>query len=86
MFCCVGDSVFDWLFCLAIASHHNVAVTTGLVVVCPLGVALCGVELGSLNFRGKGLKVCVDDVGGWQLLVVVLVGDLYSYLLLAFPL
>ena len=81
MFCCIWTPVFDWHFCLAITPHHNVAVTEGLMVLCPLGVALCGVELGSLNFSGKSLKVSVDYVWCWQLLVVVLEGELVLTLL-----
>ena len=72
MFCCIGATVFHWWLCLGITTHHDVAVTAGLMVLCPLSVALCAVKLQSLNFCGKSLKVSVDDVRGWQLLVMVL--------------
>ena len=66
--------IFDWRLCLAITPHHDVAVTTSLVVLCPLSIALHCVELRSLDVGGESLKVGVDDVRGWQLLVVVLKG------------
>ena len=47
----------------------------------PLGVALRGVELGSLNFSGKSLKVSIDYVWCWQQLVMVLEGELVLALL-----
>ena len=47
------------------------------MMLCPLSVALCGVELRPLNLGGESLKVCIDDVGGRQLLVVVLEGMLF---------
>ena len=76
MLCCIGAAVFDWGLCLAITSHHDVAITTSPMVLCPLSVALCGVELRPLNLGGESLKVCIDGVGGRQLLVVVLKGEL----------
>ena len=82
MLCCVGTSIFDWRLCLAITSHHDVAITTSLVVLCPLSIALRGVEL---RFLDGESKVGVDDVRGWQLLVVVLKGLRVFYLLLASP-
>ena len=45
-------------------------------MLCPLSVALCGVELRPLNLGGESLKVCIDDVGGRQLLLVVLEDEL----------
>ena len=56
--------------------HHDVALTTSLMVLCPLSVALCGVELRPLNLGSESLRVCIDVVGGRQLLVVVLEGEL----------
>ena len=75
MVCCIGAAVFDWWLCLAITPHHDVAITTSLMVLRPLSVALCGVELRSLNLSGERHKVCIDDVGGRQLLAVVLEGE-----------
>ena len=46
------------------------------MVLCPLSVVLCGVELRPLSLGDESLKVCIDDVGGRQLLVVVLEGEL----------
>ena len=40
-----------------------VAITTSLIVLCPLSVALCGVRLRLLNLGGESLKVCIYDVG-----------------------
>ena len=60
----------------AITLNNDVAVTTGLVVLRPLSVALRGVGLRPLDLGGESLKVGVDDVGGRQLLVVVLEGQL----------
>ena len=74
--CCVGTSIFDWRLCLAIIPHHDVAITTSLVVLCPLSIALRGVRLMSLDFGGESLKVGVDDIRGWQLLVGVLKSQL----------
>ena len=71
VFCCVGPPVFDRRLCLSVASHLDIAVAACLVVLCPLGVALCG----------KSLKVSVDNVWCWQLLVVVLEGELVLALL-----
>ena len=45
------------------------------MVLCQLSLALCGVELRSLNLGGESLKVCIDDVGGRQLLLVLLEGE-----------
>ena len=56
-------AVFDWWLYLAITPHHDVAITTSLMVLWPLSVALCGVELRPLNLGGESLKVCIDDVG-----------------------
>ena len=81
MFCCIGATVFHWWLCLAITTHHDVAVTAGLLVLCPLNVALCGVKLRSLNICGESLKVSLDDVRVWQLLVMVLEGELVLALL-----
>src|SRR6056300_346379 len=76
MFCCIRSSVFDWLFCLAITSHHNVAVTASLMVLRFLSVALRRVEVRSFNFCGESFEVGIYDVGCRQLLVVVLEGEL----------
>ena len=54
------------------------------MVLCPLSVALCGVELRPLNLGGESLKVCIDDdppattlqFMSRHLLVVVLKGEL----------
>ena len=46
------------------------------MVLCPLSVALCGVELRPLNLGGESLKICIDDDRSRQLLVVVLKGEL----------
>ena len=81
VFCCVWPPVFDRRLCLSVAPHLDIAVAACLVVLCPLGVALCGVELGSLNFSGKSLKVSVDNVWCWQLLVMVLESELVLALL-----
>ena len=40
----------------------------------------CGVQLGPLYFGGESLKVSIDDVRGWELLVVVLEGELVCIL------
>ena len=69
-------AVFDWWLCLAITPHHDVAMTTSLMVLCPLSFALCRVELRPLNLSGESLRVFIDDVGGRQLLVVVLEHEL----------
>ena len=68
-------AVFDWWLCLNITPHHDVVITTGLMVLCPLSVALCGVELRPLNLGGESLKIDIDDVRGRQLLVVTLKGE-----------
>ena len=46
------------------------------MVLCPLSVALCGVEHRPLKLGGESLKVCIDDERSRQLLVVVLKGEL----------
>ena len=46
------------------------------MVLSPLSVALCGIELRPLNLGGESLKVCIDDKRSRQLLVVVLEGEL----------
>ena len=46
------------------------------MVLCPLSVAVCGVELRPLNLGGESLKVCIDDERSRQLLVVVLEREL----------
>ena len=74
MLCCIGSSILEWRASLAVTLNDDVAITTSLMVLCPLSVALCGVELRSLDFGGESLKVGVDDVKGWQLLLVVLKG------------
>ena len=76
VFCCVGPPVFDRRLCLPVAPHLDIAVTACLVVLCPLGVTFLGVELGSLDFRGEGFKVGVDNVRRRQLFVVVLESEL----------
>ena len=45
------------------------------MVVCPLSVSLCGVELRPLNLGGEGLKIRINDERDRQLLVVVLKED-----------
>ena len=42
------------------------------MVLCPLSVALCGVE----HLGGESFKVCIDYARGRQLLVAVLKGEL----------
>ena len=74
MLCCIGSSILDWRASLAVTPNDDVAITSSLMVLCPLNVALCGVELRSLDFGGESHKIGVDDVRGWQLLVVVLKG------------
>ena len=76
MLCCIGAAVFDWWLCLTITPHHDVAITTSLMVLCPLSVALFGVELRPYNLGGESLKVGIDDERSRQLLVVVLKGEL----------
>ena len=46
------------------------------MVLRSLGIALCGIELRPLNLGGESLKVRINDVGGRQLFVVVLKGEL----------
>ena len=41
--------------------HHDVAIAASLIVLRSLGISLCGVELGSLNLGGEGLKVRIND-------------------------
>ena len=56
------------------------------MVLCPLSIALRGVELRSLDFGGESLKVGADDVRGWQLLHCGgFKRSACFYLLLAFP-
>ena len=76
MFCCIRAAVFDWQLCLDITPHRDVAVTASLMLLCSSGVTFCGVELRSLNLGGESLKVCIDDVWGRQLFVVILEGEL----------
>ena len=76
LFCCVGPPVFDRRLCLPVAPHLDIAVTACEVVLCPPGVTFLGVELGSLDFRGEGFEVGVDNVWRRQLLVVVLESEL----------
>ena len=76
VFCCAAPPVFDRRFCLPVAPHLDIAVAACLVVLCPLGVAICRVELGSLDFRGEGFKVSVNNVWRRQLLVMVLESEL----------
>ena len=54
-------------------------------MLCPLSIALRGVELRSLDFGGESLKVGVDDVRGWQLLVCGFERSACFYLLPASP-
>ena len=68
-------AIFDWWLRLAVTSHHGVAIAAGLMVLRFLGTALCGVELGSLNHGGEGLKIRINDERDRQLLVVVLKED-----------
>lgn len=51
------------------------------MLLCLSGVAFCAVDIWSLNLGGKSLKVRIDDVRGWQLLVVVLECELVLILL-----
>ena len=44
-------------------------------MLCPLSVALCGVELRPLNLGREGLKIRINDERDRQLLVVVLKED-----------
>ena len=74
--CSTGASVFHRGLCLPIAPHHNVAVAACFMVLCFLGITFCGVLLGPLYFGGESLEVSIDDVRGWELLVVVLEGKL----------
>ena len=76
VFCCAALLVFGRRLCLPIAPHHYVAVTACLVVLCPLGVAFCRVELRTFDFRSEGFEVGVDNVRRGQLFVVVLKGEL----------
>ena len=76
VFCCVGPPVFGRRLCLPVAPHHHVAVTACLVVLCPLGVAFCRVELRPFDFRGESFEVGVDNVRRRQLFVMVLEGEL----------
>ena len=46
-----------------------------------LSVAHCGVKLRSCKFSGECLEVCVDDVRGWELPVIVLEGEVVLALL-----
>ncbi|GFR59453.1 hypothetical protein ElyMa_001794500 [Elysia marginata] len=64
VFCCVWPPVFGRRLCLSVALHLDIAVTAGLVVLCLLKVALCGVKLRSFDFRGEGFEVGVDDIRG----------------------
>ena len=70
--CSTGASVFHRGLCLPITPHHNVAIAACFMVLCFLGITFCGVQLGPLYFGGESLKVSIDDVRGWELLVVVL--------------
>ena len=74
MLCCIGSAIFDWCPRLPITPHH-VAIAASLMVLCFLGIALCGVELGPLNYGGDGLKFRIIDERDRQLLVVVLKED-----------
>ena len=76
VFCCAAPPVFGRRLCLPVAPHHYIAVTACLVVLCPLGVAFCRVELRPFDFRGEGFEVGVDNVRRGQLFVVVLKGEL----------
>ena len=74
---CTGAAVFDRWLCLAITPHHDVAITTCLMVLCPLSIVFFGgVELRSLKLGGESLKVCIDELGDRQLPVVVQEGEL----------
>lgn len=46
------------------------------MLLCLRGVALRWIELGALDFGCVGLNVSIYDEMGWQLLVVVLEGQL----------
>ena len=72
MLCCIGAAVFDLWLRLAVTPHHDVAIAASLMVLRFLGIALCGVELGSLNRGCEGLKTRINDERDRQLLVVVL--------------
>ena len=45
------------------------------MMLCPLSVVLCRVELRPLSLGGESLKVCIDDERSRQLLAVVLKGE-----------
>ena len=46
----------DWRASLAVTLNDDIAITTSLMVLCPLSIALCGVELRSLNFGSESLS------------------------------
>ena len=72
----VGAAVFNRRLGHSVAAHDHVAVAAGLVFLSFLGVALSRITATSFDLGGEGLKVGVDDVRGWELLVVVLEGQL----------
>ena len=83
MLCCIGATVFDWWLRLTITPHHDVPITTSLMVLCPLSVALCGIELRPLNFGGESLKVRINDETGsclWWVLKEDFVLTLFRHL------
>ena len=59
---------------MPIASHNNIAVAAGLMVLRFPGIALNWNEFGALRLGGESLKVCVDGERGWELFMVVLEG------------
>ena len=62
--CHIGAVIFDRRLCTATIPNNDVAVTTGLVVLRPLSVALRGVGLGPLDLGGESLKVGVAAACG----------------------
>ena len=57
---------------MSITPHHDVGVATRFVMSGLSSVAFKGVQLRPFDFSSKRLKVRIDDVGGWELFVVVL--------------
>lgn len=58
----------------SVTPHHNVTVAACFVVLRLVGVAFRGIQLGAFDLSGESLKV--DDKRDWQLLVVILEGQL----------
>ena len=65
-------SVDDGLLSLSVAPYDDVRETTSFVMSCLLGVAFVGITCTSFDLVNERLKVCIDDVRDFELILVIL--------------